>query len=699
MNSSSGNAIRRTTCPLDCPDACGVLVETDAAGAFASLRGDPAHPWSRGTLCGKTALYGEVVRAQNRLLHPLVRRGAELVRASWDEALDRIAERVAPLAGSDVLALSYGGSMGLVQRKFPNRVMNALGATHHDGGICDATADAGYQSVLGRVLGPDLDDVDTCDALLLWGCDMARTVQHLQPRAKALQERGVPVVAIDVWRTDTARDVERRGGRAYTIRPGTDAALALCLARLAYERGAVDRAYIAAQCAGAEEFERHVRSGHDLAWAADVTGLASAQIEELAALLFRARRPFVKTGVGWTRRRNGGNSMRAVCALAAILGHGDRVHFESYAHFGLSEEVVHRPDLRPPGAPTEPVSQVGLGRVLESGRFRAVFVWCHDPAVTIPDSARFRRGFARDDLFTVVHDHFVTETAALADVVLPATTFVEHADVYRSYGHRCVQRAAAIATAPGEARSNVDAFSAIAKRLSLPRSTWDVTAESLCGELLAASRARFTDDEYARVLRGESVKLRPRAFDGWGTPSGRIELAGDALAGSTRCPSYVAEDAAAEPGDFQLICAPSVHTHNATYSHSARHAKKAGAPRAFLNPGDLDRLGIAAGERVRLANERASLTLSAEADAHVPAGIVRVDGLPRAADVSEGHGINALVAGDVSDIGGGNVLYSTRCDVRAEAPRVSRHASRNGAGSLASPAQSGASSQVAGPDG
>jgi len=497
-------------------------------------------------------------------------------------------------------------------------------------------------------------------------------VQHLQPRAKALQERGVPVVAIDVWRNDTARDVERRGGRAFTIRPGTDAALALCLARLAFERGAADREYLAAQCAGSSEFERHARGAHDVAWAARITGLSAAEIEELATLLFRARRPFVKTGVGWTRRRNGGNSMRAVCALAAVLGHGDRVHFESYAHFGLAEEVVHRPDLRPAGAPVESVSQVGLGRVLESGRFRAVFVWCHDPAVTIPDSARFRRGFARDDLFTVVHDHFLTETAALADVVLPATTFVEHADVYRSYGHRCVQRAAAIARAPGEARSNVDTFAAIAKRLGLPRVTWDVSAESLCDELLAASRARFSDDEYARISRGEPVKLGPRAQDGWGTPSGRIELAHDDLerAGSTRCPAYVPDEAAgaasdAESGAFQLICAPSVHTHNATYSHSARHALKAGAPRAFLNPLDLARLGLEAGGPVRLANRRATVTLRAESDACVPEGLVRVDGLPRAADVPEGHGINALVSGGVSDLGGGNVLYSTRCDVVA----------------------------------
>jgi len=668
MSPGPGRAEHRTTCPLDCADACGVLVDVDEQGAFVGFRGDPLHPWSKGVLCGKTALYGEVVQAENRLLHPLVRRGDEFVRASWDAALDLIAEKIAPLAIGDTLALSYGGSMGLVQRKYPNRVMNALGATHHDGGICDATGDAGYQSVLGRVLGPDLDDVEHADLLVLWGTDVARTVQHLQPRVKRLQEHGVPVVVIDVWRTDTARDVERRGGRALVIRPGTDAALALCLARLAFERGAVNGSYVAEHCLHAADFEAHARSAHDVAWTARTTGLAESEIEDFARLLFAARRPFVKTGVGWTRRRNGGNSMRAVCALSAVLGHGDRVHFESYAHFGLAEDVVHRPDLRPSDAPTDSVSQVGLGPVLESGRFRAVFVWCHDPAVTIPDSARFRRGFARKDLFTVVHDHFLTETAALADVVLPATTFVEHADLYRSYGHRAVQRSRAIAKAPGEARSNVETFSELARRLGLPRITWDVTADGLVDELLTASRGRFTSAEYERVQRGEPVKLAPRAFEGWGTPSGRIELASDmlAVAGSTRLPSYVPDESRDERGAFQLVCAPSVHTHNATYSHSARHAKKAGKPRAFLNPSDLARLSITDGGRVRLANAQATVTLHAEADPSMPAGIVRVDGLPRATDVPEGHGINALVSGDVSDIGGGNVLYSTRCDVVVE---------------------------------
>jgi anaerobic selenocysteine-containing dehydrogenase len=210
-------SVTRATCPLDCPDACGVLVHSDAEGRFEILTGNPEHGWSAGHLCSKTMAYGEIVHGEQRLLRPLLRRGgrksAALEPASWDEALARIAERVRPLAGEQVLGLSYAGTMGLVQRKFPLRVMHALGATLHDGGVCDATATAGYECVLGRCLGPDLEtELEDCDLLLLWGCEMARTNQHLQPRVKRLLERGVPVVAIDIWRSDTIQRLERWGG-------------------------------------------------------------------------------------------------------------------------------------------------------------------------------------------------------------------------------------------------------------------------------------------------------------------------------------------------------------------------------------------------------------------------------------------------------------------------------------------------------
>jgi anaerobic selenocysteine-containing dehydrogenase len=660
---------RATTCPLDCPDACGVLVEVDERGRFVSLRGNPAHSYSRGTLCGKTMLYGDLVESSERLLSPLVRAGGKksgrFVEAGWDEAIERIAERVKPLAGKDVLALSYGGSMGLVQRRFPLRMMNALGATLHDGGICDATSTAGYECVLGRCVGPDIETIEDSDLVWLWGADVARTVQHLQPGLQRLRKRDVPVVAIDIYRTDTIRALERWGGRGIVVRPGTDAALALCLARIAFEVGFADRAFLSRECQGAEDFEAHVRARNDLEETARITGVSAQAIAELASLLQRARKPFIKTGVGWTRRRNGAMSMRAVCSLAAVLGRADRVHYESFTHFGLAEDVVRRDDLRPKGAPAEPVVQVGLGRELAEGRFGAVFVWCHNPAVTLPDSRAVRRGLAREDLFVVVHEHFLTETAELADVVLPATMFVEHADVYRSYGHRVMQYARKAVEPPSGPRSNVAAFGAIAKRLGLPRETWDVTEDGLCEELLEASRPRIADDEMARLRQGEPVKLRSQRFDGWGTPSGKIELWSDAAKAKGQPPmaTYVPDDGAGDRGRFVLVAAPSVETHNSTFVHSARHVKKAGPPIVHVNPDDARELKLVEGGQVRLSNSRGTLTFPVAISSSMPRGLVRVDGLPRAKDLPEGVGLNALTSGATSDLGDGNVLYSARVDL------------------------------------
>jgi anaerobic selenocysteine-containing dehydrogenase len=661
------------TCPLDCADACGVLVESDESGRFAGLRGNPAHGYSRGHLCGKTAIYGDLVTAENRLRTPLVREGSKssgrLVPASWDEAIERIVERVAPLKGHGerILAAWYAGSMGRVQRFFPVRMMHALGATLVDGGLCDNATTAGYECVLGDVYGPDIDEAGESGLVVLWGCDMVRTVQHLQPAVQKLAKRGVPVVAIDIYRTDTIRALERWGGEGMLVRPGTDAMLALALARLAFERGAADREFLA-RCTGAREFEEHVRADHDLATASRVTGLDAASIERLYALLARAERPLIKTGVGFGRRRNGAMQMRAVCSLACALGVADRVHYESFATFQLADDVIARPDLRR-GAPVRHIHHVQLGRELGSGRFGAVFVWCHNPASVCPESALVRRGLARDDVFVVVHEQFLTETAELADVVLPATMFVEHADLYRSYGHRYLQYSRRASEPPPGPRSNVDAFAAIARALGLPRETWDATSESLADELIRASAHRLPPGGLERLLSGEPVKLSPPGRLGHGTPSGRPELFSRAalVAGQPPMASYVPDDACDDAGEYWLVCAPSIDTHNSTYTHSARHLKRRGAHRAFLAPDDARRIGVGDGDWITLSNRRGSISLPVAVASEMPEGLVRVDGLPRAADVPERIGVNTLVGGEISDMGASNVLYSTRVGAKRRA--------------------------------
>jgi anaerobic selenocysteine-containing dehydrogenase len=380
----------------------------------------------------------------------------------------------------------------------------------------------------------------------------------------------------------------------------------------------------------------------------------------------------VKTGVGWTRRRNGGASMRAVCALMAVLGRVERLHYESFDSFRLDEHAIERPELRPANFPDRRIAHVQLGLELERGEIRALFVWGHNPAVMCPDAARVRRGLEREDVFVVVHEQFLTETAERADVVLPATMFPEHADVYRSYGHRRLQWAQRACRAPAGPRCNVDAFAAIAKRLGLPAVTHEVSPEALCVELLEASAARLQPGDLERLRSGEPVQIVPPAPPDkrWDTPSGLIEFSSEAAEtqGLSRLPTYVADDASQGRGAFWLICAPSKFGLNSTFSHSARHLARAGRPRVYVNPEDGARLGLKDKAPARISNEQGAITLDVELTADMRPGTLRIDGVPRACDVPEGVGVNTLVAPTLSDLGRGNVLYSTRVDLAPTQP-------------------------------
>lgn len=664
-------ALHPTSCPLDCPDACGVLVETDERGELVRVRGNPAHPYSRGALCSKTSSYHELVESPERLRTPLVRSGGELVPVSWERAIERVAAELGDLRGEDVLAMQYAGSMGLVARTFPMRLMNALGATLHDSGVCDTTSSAGYEAVLGRLIGPDVLEAEEADGVVIWGSDVKRTIQHLFPLVKKAAAAGARVAVVDVWRTETLAAAQRWGGLGLVIRPGSDSILALALARLAFENGWADRRFLERECRGAADFEGHLRDAPTLAEAAQACGVPLESILDLAHVLVESQRLFLRTGSGWTRRTNGAMGMRALCSLAAVLGKAGRVHYESADVFPFDTDVIARPDLRPGIAPPT-FTQVALGRELCEGRFGAVVVWGHNPALTLPDSARVAQGLSRQDLFVVVHEQFLTATAQLADVVLPATTFVEQTDLYRSYGSRVAQLGRRAVAPPEGPRSNVETFAAIARAMELEAATWDVSEESLVEELLTAAAEHLTPDQMERLRAGEPTTLdapagtrqSPGGTD-WGTPSGKVELVSSIAerAGQPPMATWCADPGSDPSRSFWLVSAPSKHTHNTTYLDHERHARRAATPRCFVHPADAHELALAEGETVVLVNDFGRITLTASLTEDVPTGSVRVDGFPRPADVPEGTSINVLSSPDVSDLGNGTTYYSTRVDL------------------------------------
>ncbi len=664
-----------TTCPLDCPDACGVLVETDDQGQLIRVRGNPEHPYSRGVLCSKTSSYHELVKSSERLLSPLIRAGEGFRQATWEEAAALIAEKVSPLAGEDILALQYAGSMGLVARKFPMRMMNALGATLHDEGVCDSTSSAGYSAVLGPLIGPDLREAAGADAIVMWGSDVKRTIQHLLPSVKTSAEAGAKLRVVDIYRTETMETVERWGGKGLILRPGTDSILALALARHAFETDRADRQFLEGECLGAQEFEEHVSQAPSLQEAADACGLELDAILDLGSVLAESQRLFLRTGSGWTRRTNGAMGMRALCSLAAVLGKADRVHYESGGVFQFDGDYVAGKSLRK--SPEPPVlAQVALGTALEEGRFKAVFVWGHNPALTLPDSGRVRRGFLREDLFVVVHEQFMSATAELADVVLPATMFVEHSDLYVSYGHRAAQFGRQAVAPPAGPRSNLRAFATLAKAMNLDPATWDVSEQSICEELIRRAEDHLTAEQIELLKSGvptvmEAPVDQAPAHRGrpWGTASGKVELISEEAraAGQPAMATWCADQGLGGDREFWLISAPSKHTHNTTYLNHARHAKRNASPRCYLAPEEMQARGWRDGQALTLHNDFGRITLTAEGKPGTPVGAVRVDGFPRPADVPEGTSINVLSSPAVSDLGNGTTYYSTRVDIEEPA--------------------------------
>lgn len=669
--------ITPSACPLDCPDACGILVETDQEGRFTKLRGNPDHPWSRGSLCGKTANMGDVILGKDRLLHPLLRnaRGG-FNQIGWDRALGIVADKLGELPGADILALPYGGNMAQVARKFPMRIFHALGAAETDGGICDAGAEAGVRAVLGDVIGADLTSaVEESDVMVIWGCDARRTMQHLMPRVKRAIQGGTKVWVVDIWRTDTVRLVEQWGGRGVILTPGSDALLALGLCALAFDERAADLAYMKESCAGGAEFRAEVAGRYGLDEVCAGTGLEKELVLAMASDFHGAAKPLFKIGIGIGRRRNGAMSVRSVCSYAAVLGQAERVHWESSDHFDLDRESLTGEQFRPEGEQRpRDVVHVALGRELLGGRFHAAAVWGHNPAVTVPDSNRVRAGLGRDDLFLVVHELVMTETAKLADVILPAASFVEQTDLLLSYGQRVLQVTRAACMPRGEARGNLATFRALGQRLELDPEVWDHTEEGMLRAVLDQNRARFTDVEWASILADKPTQLAPsprQVTAKRATPSGRVQLVDPALAelGQPIRAEHVPDDGAGLTGAFWLVAAPSKATHNSTYAHSERHIARAGEPVVHVCPEDAAELGFEEGTVLRVHNVYGALSLPLALCEHMPKGSVRIDGFPHEEAIPEGIGVNALGCPETSDLGSGSVQYSVRVDLSVVPPK------------------------------
>jgi anaerobic selenocysteine-containing dehydrogenase len=678
--------IRTTVCPHDCPDTCSILA-TIEDGRVIACDGDPAHPFTQGGLCHKVHRYAERIYSPLRILHPMRRLGAkgegQFARIAWDEALNEVARRLKGIAaefgGEAILPFSYGGTLGLVQRKAGHAFFHRLGASRLKRNICDTAAEEAWLATYGSCVGSDMEGLEYSDLVLLWGINAVHTNLHGMHFVKRARRGGARLVVIDPYRTRTAKLADVH----LMPRPGTDGALALALAHVLIREGLLDREYIAARTVGFAAYRREVEE-FPPERAAEITGIHVAAIEDLARAYGRARAPFIRLGNGLQRHSNGGQAIRAILCLPGLVGAfarpGGGALWETFGAFPVNLAAIEGEALQP--HPTREINMVQLGEALlraDRPPVKALFIYQANPAANVPDQAAVVEGLRRPDLFTVVHEQVHTDTVDFADIVLPATTSFEHLDLYRSYGHYYLQLAQPVIPPLGEARHNLEMFQALAERMGFAEPIFRKSTEARIQDLLAVDHPALAGITWERLAAGAPVRVNvPRLGDpfasGFGTPSGKLEFASSRLAanGLPAVPAYVpaveGHEHRTEQFPLQLMTPPSKDFLNTSFGCVERMRQSEGRPRLKINPEDAGPRAIEDGGLVRVRNRRGECFLYAEVTTDVPPGVLVAESIWWSKHHPGGKGINQLTSQRLTDLGACSTLHENLVNVERAAP-------------------------------
>ncbi|MGA8108004.1 MAG: molybdopterin-dependent oxidoreductase [Acidobacteriaceae bacterium] len=709
-------------CSHDCPDSCGVLVTIDEGGRATRLRGDPDHPVTRGFLCGKVAKYLDRVYSPDRLLHPMRRRpgvargslpsGREVEffeRISWDEALDTVATRLEAIAREhgpeSILPYSYAGTIGVLgYGSMDRRFFHRLGASQLDRTICATTGGQALVSVYGRKLGTDTEAFRHARLIVAWAANIHGNNIHLWPFVEEARRNGARLIVIDPYATRTARAADWH----IPINPGTDSALALGLMHILVRDNLYDRDYVARWTCGFDQLRERIAE-YPPDRVSTLTGIPVADVERLAREYATTTPAVIRMNYGVQRSDNGGAAVRAIAMLPALIGawkhYGGGLQLSTSGAFRFASDTLERPDLMlasPLGRPARVVNMSVLGEALtelgskgEDGpAVHALFVYNSNPAAVAPDQSSVLRGLARPDLFTVVHEQFFTDTADYADILLPATTFLEHSDIQGAYGHYYVQLSEQAIAPLGEARSNVWLFSQLAQRMGFPEPCFRDTVEELIAQALNSAEPENQHPWLAGITpqtlaaAGGAQRLRfedetkeqpflPFAEGPFATPSGRIEFYSATLAeeGIDPLPGFRPSPesrhvAARERYPLEFLPRKADNYMNSTFPNLPGHREMEAGYNGVveIHAEDAARRGISEGDMVDVFNDRGSIPLRARVNGAVSPGVVAAR-LNWNKLSGGGHNVNLLTAQRLNDIGGGPVFYSTLVEVRrASAP-------------------------------
>lgn len=677
----SGVRIVKAACPHDCPDTCALEVHVKAGRAL-KVTGSAAHAPTAGVLCTKVARYTERTYHPNRLLHPMRRVGRKgegrFERISWDRALSLIGERLRPIAAEDpeqILPYSYAGTMGLVQgESMAQRFFHRLGASLLGRTICASAGSAGHELTLGSRIGMDMELTEEAKLIVFWGCNAITSSVHFWARAQNAKRRGALLVAIDPYRSLTAEKCQLH----IAPLPGTDAALALGLMHVLIRDDLIDHDYIDRHTLGFQALCGRV-ADYDPHRVAAICGITAAEIEELARVYGTMKPALIRANYGMQRVRGGGMATRNIACLPALVGAyrhpAGGLLLSTGGNFRIDDAALTRPDLLGARSPrTINMSTIGHALLDETAPVKAVIVYNANPVAVAPDSTRVVRGFEREDLFTVVLEHFQTDTADYADILLPATTQLEHLDVVAPYGHYYLMANNPAIAPLGEAKPNTEIFRLLAKTMGFTDPCFADSDSTL------AAAAVANDWDWDAVLAQGWKRIGPPkevarfAEGGFDTPSGKVEFLSERAItmGLDALPDYVAplEDTRGELArryPLAMISPPARHFLNSSFVNVESLRAVEGEPWLDIHPTDAARRGIEEGSYVRVFNDRGSLELRARVTDRARPGLVVALSVWWRKLTRDGKNANELTNSDtLTDMGEAPIFYDCLVEV---APR------------------------------
>ncbi|WP_188914376.1 molybdopterin-dependent oxidoreductase [Salinarimonas ramus] len=697
MNAPPRIARRTSVCPHDCPSTCSLEVEVLDERTIGRVHGDPRQSYTAGVICAKVARYAERIHHPDRLTHPMIRTGAKgtrsFRRATWEEALDLVGEHFlaaeAAHGPQTVWPYYYAGTMGLVMRDGIHRLRHAKRYSGMFSSFCTNMAWTGYIAGTGRLAGPDPREMAKSDCVVIWGTNAVHTQVNVMTHAiRARKERGAKIVVVDIYDNATMKQADVK----LLLRPGTDGALACAVMHVLFRDGLADWDYLRRYTDCPDDLAAHLET-RTPAWGEAITGIPAGEIEAFARLVGETKRTFFRLGYGFTRQRNGAVNMHAAASIAAVTGawlhEGGGAFHNNGAIYHWDKSLIEGHDLRDPSVRVLDQSQIGRvltgdAQALAHGPpVTALLIQNTNPVSVAPEQELVKQGFAREDLFTVVHEQFLTETAAYADVVLPATMFLEHDDLYQGGGHQHIQIGPKIVEAPGECRTNHEVIAEIAKRVGASHRGFSMTPREIIDETLSASGWGSLEALEREVFKDVQPPFEKAHYlDGFAYPDGKFRFRPDwttvpapnagAMGPWTQMPSLpdhwaVTEDRT-QAHPFRLATSPARNFLNSTFTETPTSTAREARPSVMIHPADAAANAIADGDWVALENERGRVLVTAKLFEGVRRGVLIAEGIWPNCAHPDGRGINTLTGADQVAPYGGAAFHDIRVAIAPATP-------------------------------